>query len=155
MATVKEHVTGRLTSARDAYLGDLKAMSQEDLTVPAGGKARTPADFTYEVVLVNQRIAKRMSGGDPGEFKFEGWMKATEEYASKESIISNFETSVNDILNEFEKVPEEDMFRLIETPNGETSPMDLAAFAATHITYHDAQLNFIQALKGDEEMHWG
>lgn len=154
MSTVKDHITERIESAKKAYLGDLNAMSEEDLTVSAGGASRTPADFTYEIVFINDRVSKRLKGEDPGEFKFEGWMKAPEEFNNKASIIEKFTSSLDEVISEFSKVPEDEMFRVIDTGNGETSPMDLVGFTATHITYHDAQLNFIQSLKGDSEMHW-
>lgn len=154
METLKEHLTGKLEFAKKAYAGDLRAMAEEQLTTGQGGSARAPADFTYEVVSINNRISKRMRGEDPGEFKFEGWMTAPDDFRNKETIIEQFEQSVDGVLTAFASVSEEDMFRKIETPSGETSPMDLAGFAAAHMTYHDAQLNYIQTLKGDEEMHW-
>ena len=154
METLKEHLTGQLEFARKAYVGDLRAMDEQRLISASGGSSRTPADFTYEIVSINKRISKRMRGEDPGEFKFEGWVKAPAEFQNKETIIAQLEESATEIIEAFANVPEEEMFRKIETPTGETSPMDLAGFAAMHMTYHDAQLNYIQAMKGDVEVHW-
>ena len=154
METLKEHLVGKLEFAKKAYLGDLNAMDEGQLTSTSGGSSRTPADFTYEIVVINNRISKRMRGEDPGEFKFDGWVKAPEDFQSKDTIVAELDKSVTEIIDAFAKVPDDEMFRKIETPSGETCPMDLAGFAATHMTYHDAQLNYIQAMKGDEEMHW-
>lgn len=154
METLKEHLTGKLEFAKKAYAGDLRAMNEEQLTSSSGGSSRSAADFTYEIVTINKRISKRLRYEDPGEFKFDGWVKAPEEFQNKDTIIAQLEESMAEIIEAFANVPEEEMFRKIETPTGETSPMDLAGFAVDHMTYHDAQLNFIQALNGDEEMHW-
>ena len=154
MDTLKEHLTGKLEFAKKAYAGDLRAMNEEQLIKSSGGSSRTPADFTYEIVTINKRISKRMRGEDPGEFKFDGWVKAPTEFQNKDTIVAQLEESMAEIIEAFANVPEEEMFRKIETPSGETSPMDLAGFAVDHMTYHDAQLNYIQTLNGDEEMHW-
>ena len=154
MATLKEHLTGRLEFAKSAYVGDLQAMDEEHLTTSMGGSARTPADFTYEVVFLNLRISKRLRGEDPGPYEFKGWMKAPEEFAKKDRIIEQFSASVDEVLNALRKVPEDEMSTKIETPTGDTNVVDLASLAATHISYHDAQLNYIQTMNGDEEMHW-
>ena len=154
MATLKQHLTDKLEWAKKTYAGDLRAMDEEQLTKSSGGTSRSAADFTYEIVTINKRISKRLRGEDPGEIKFDGWVKAPETFQSKDTIVKELEESITDIIEAFAKVPEEEMFRKIETPNGETSPMDLAGFAAMHMTYHDAQLNYIQAMNGDEKVHW-
>lgn len=154
METLKEHLTGKLEFVKKAYAGDLRAMDEKLLTSSSGGSSRSAADFTYEIVTINKRISKRMRGEDPGEFKFDGWVKAPEEFQSKDAIVAGLEESMTEIIEAFANVPEDEMFRKIETPSGETSPMDLAGFAVDHMTYHDAQLNFIQAMNGDEKVHW-
>ncbi len=30
----------------------------------------------------------------------------------------------------------------------------MALIAINHIMYHDAQINYLQSLHGDQEMHW-
>ena len=43
----------------------------------------------------------------------------------------------------------------VQAPWGEQlSLYQLSQVAANHILYHDGQLNYLQALKGDGDMHW-
>ena len=47
------------------------------------------------------------------------------------------------------------MFREIPLPSGKSmSPFACAFMIQHHMTYHDAQLNFIQSLHGDMAVHW-
>ena len=44
---------------------------------------------------------------------------------------------------------------MVEGPMGPTPRLAIAQLPATHMMYHDGQLNYIQTLYGDKEMHWG
>ena len=150
----KKKATEAFSGAKKRYLDDLSAMSEELLTKSPGGCARTPADFTYEVNIINRRIAKRLRGEDPGPFKFEGWMKAPEDQNSKQTIVREFESTTKEIEDALANVPEDEMLRTIQLPNDTTTPYDLVTFCAMHIGYHCAQLNYLQTLHDDGEMHW-
>lgn len=151
---LKDYMRGRLETARDFYVKDLQALLDAQMGTPSAGAARTPYDFTYEVTMINHRIAKRLRGEDPGEFARDGWMKAPAEACHKQTCIERYQASMDDLIDAFSAVPEGDMHKVIPLPSGETSPLDLAYFMAMHNTYHDAQLNYIQALNGDSTMHW-
>jgi hypothetical protein len=152
--TVKEYFKGRLESVRDSYVKDLEALKDEQMGASFAGAARIPYDFTYEVTFINHRIAKRLRGEDPGPFQQDGWMKAPAEACHKQTCIERYKASMDDLISAFEQVPDGEMLKVITLPSGETSPMDLAYFMSMHNTYHDAQLNYIQALHGDDQMHW-
>lgn len=140
--------------SKDHYLDDLNAMSEEALTTSPGGCARTPADFTYEIIVINRRIEKRLKGEDPGPFQFEGWLKAPAELNNKQSLIAEFTSSCTAIEAALNAIAPDEMLRTIQLPKDTTTPYDLVRFTAYHMGYHDAQLNYIQALADDGEMHW-
>jgi hypothetical protein len=152
--TLKSYLRGRIAIGRDRYLDDLQAMSGEQLGQTLGGKARTAYDFTYEVAHVNRRIAKRMRGEDPGPANMDSWLTAPLEFKSRAEAIRQIRESSNEILSAFDAIPEGELERAIPLAKGQTSPLDLATLAAVHMSYHDAQLNFIQAALGDDEVHW-
>lgn len=152
---IKAHFTEQISGARDRYLQDLEALDESVLRSSPGGTARTPYDFTYEVAYVNRRAAARMRGEDPGPFSSDGWMRAPEECQSKARIVQDLTESANEVLAAWEALPDTELDRKISVPNGETSPFDLASLCAMHMNYHDAQLNYLQSLMGDDEMHWG
>lgn len=151
---IKTHIAERISSARDTYLKDLEAIDEPSLGQSPGGVARSPFDFTYEVVFVNRRVSTRLRGGVPEPFDFESWMVAPEEFCSKETAIKELKDSATEVLDAWNALPEEDLFKVIDTPGGPTNPVKVASLCATHLVYHDAQLNYLQALLGDDEMHW-
>lgn len=151
MATdIKSHIAKRLESAGSVYVNDLQALSEEALTRCPGGVARSPYDFTYEVIFLNKRIVTRLTGGDPGPFPQDGWMMAPSEFKSKDQCIADLEQSVKDVLDAWNAIPDDKVCEAF----GPASALDLASLSATHMSYHDAQLNYIQAMNGDAEMHW-
>ena len=58
------------------------------------------------------------------------------------------------ILAAWDEIPETDLEKVITLPKGETSPLDLASLTMSHLNYHDAQLNYVQAMSGDDKVHW-
>ena len=42
METLKEHLAGKLEFAKKAYVGDLNAMDEAQLTSTSGGSSRSP-----------------------------------------------------------------------------------------------------------------
>jgi len=152
---MKEFFGKQIESARDLYLKDLEAMSQEDLGKSAGGAARKPFDFTYETVFVNRRVAKRMRGETPEPIAGDdGWMTAPAEFCDKAKAIAEFRDSMDQILAAWSSVDEAKIFDPIAMPSGDSSLAYFAHFACIHSSYHDAQLNYHQAIHGDDKMHW-
>ena len=151
---LKSHIRGRIAEAKKMFLEDFEAMPEDQLAGSPGGCARTPYDLTFECVYVNGRVAKRLRGEDPGPFQQDGWMKAPAEFGQKESAARKLSESTEEVLAAWDALPAERVTEKIALPNGETSPLELASLVATHLTYHDAQLNYVQTLHGDAEMHW-
>ena len=152
---LKAHVRGKIEDWGKSYANDLRAMSEEQLAASPGGSARTPYDFTYECVYVNNRVAARLRGEDPGPWTNEGWMKAPDDFRNKDAALGGFEASVKSVLDGIDATPPEKLRDKIALPTGETSPLAMADLVASHLCYHDAQLNYHQAIHGDEEVHWG
>lgn len=136
------------------YLCDLKAMSHEQLSLQPAEGARCAYDFTFEVVALNERFAKRFRGEDPGPWPFEDWVTAPENWHSPENAAKAFEDSMADLRKAFDAIPEEKFFERITLPNGETSFEELCRILVSHLSYHDGQLNLIQIMTGDSKVHW-
>jgi hypothetical protein len=151
---LKSYVRGEIEQARDLYLKDIAALSDVALATSPGGVARTPYNFTYEIVVINKRFATRLRGEDPGAFDPTAWATVPDEFQNRDKMTAEFTDSMNSVLAALEAIPGEEMDREIPTGSGTTSPFDLGLFCATHTGYHGAQLNYIQALNGDAEMHW-
>lgn len=137
------------------YLSDLDAMSEEQILGSAGGTARKAVDFTYEVALINRRIAARLAGTEPPPApEGDEWMVAPEELRSKSAITEYMRTACEELATATKGIPESESGRMVGAPGSERPAFVLANFAALHTMYHDAQLNFIQSLSGDLAVHW-
>jgi len=141
-----------VTGSRDVYVKDLTAMTHEQLMDGRGG--RVPYDFTYEVAVVNRRVAKRLRGEDPGDWPYDGWITAPEEFRNKEAITREFLAATDEIVSAFDSMNDEQVMGDVATSEGTKPVLDMMQFAAMHTMYHDGQLNQLQAQAGDMEVHW-
>lgn len=151
---VKQHLRDRVQSAATCYVWDLTDMPETMLSTSPGGVARTPYDFTYEVAQVNRRITMRLRGEEPEPVSEDGFVRAPEAACSKQAAIQSIESSVKDLLEAWDRLATQDLTKKISSPMGDTDPSKLMSLAATHMMYHDGQLNYLQAIEGDEEVHW-
>lgn len=154
MSDLKTYTRARIAESTGMYIQDLEAMGAELLGRSPGGVARTAYDFTYEVVVVNRRVAARLRGEDPGPWPSEGWMMAPDEYKNKDFAVAEMKESSEEVLAAWDLLDPAAIEKPIVLPNGETNPLAMASLIATHAVYHDAQLNYLQAISGDGDMHW-
>lgn len=136
------------------YLDDLDAMTHEQLAKPFAGKARSAYDFTYEVARVNRKLAERIAGTEPVWPETDGWTTAPAEYCEKDSCRAEFVASCEAVLDALRNRGADGILDDLSTPRGPSTPYEVAAFASLHTMFHAAQLNYIQTLYGDTEMHW-
>jgi len=150
-----ENAIGAMEQAASLYLKDLDAMSEAQLLESAGGSARVAVDFTYEVALINRRIASRLLDIEPPALPDDdGWMVAPSELRSKSEICGFLRSACVELTEAAKSLPECESGKMIGAPGSERPAFGMVQFAAMHTMYHDAQLNFIQSLQGDLEMHW-
>lgn len=152
----KASVAKNLAMAHSFYKGDLEAMSPETLAARPGQAARNAYDYTYEVAVVNNRIAMRLRGEDPGPWTGpEGeFMKAPAEAQNKETIVKMFDESAQAVRDAWDALPVENMHLEIDIQGNKETPLGMASLSAIHMMYHDAQLNQMQSIQGDQAMHW-
>ena len=151
---VKEFIRKQIEDARDDYVKDLEALPEETLANSQGGSARTAFDFTHEVAFVNRRIAMRLRGETPPDVADEGWIKAPAEFQTKAAAIEDLRSSMDEVLAAWDALPAEDMMKPIRLKTRQGSALEFAYMCAHHTGYHDAQLNYLQSLQGDMEVHW-
>jgi len=136
------------------FLQDADAISDDKFAVSPGGTARSAADFTYECTILNHRFAGILRGETPAASKNDGWLTATGEATVKSTALAAFKVSSDDLLAAFDLLKDEELDKLVPGLGGPIPAYAFALFAGAHVNYHDGQLNYIQALNGDDEMHW-
>ncbi len=151
----KQILTDFLDQAGRFYLTDLTHIPDDKIDVQPMGAARTVRDFTAECINFNLMAGAALRGDDNS-------MPSEEERASlaglldsKDKLKAAIEGSLQNITDALQTISEEGLARIVTAPWGEPlSAFRLAHVAATHMMYHDGQLNYIQALYGDSEVHW-
>ncbi len=149
MAAMKAYFHEQISGARDSYMKDLEALSPELLASKPGQSTRSAYDYTYEVAVVNHRLAKRLRGETPEKLG-EGWMMVPAEMHDKAKIQAEFTASMDDVLAAWDALSDEQVANF----EGDYAPIKLAGFCTLHASYHDAQLNMLQSMAGDAEVHW-
>lgn len=150
-----EELIGRIEMIGNLYATDLSAMTDEMLASSVAGKARTGFDLTYEVIGVNNLIPDKARKVQREGTTNDGWVRAPESFCSKEAAIAAFKQSVADVVETLRAASPEFMEEIVESPLGPLPVARLAGIVPMHILYHSGQLNYIQTLHGDDEMHWG
>ncbi len=151
--TISSFALGTFKDVADRFAKDLEALDHEDLIRPYGDGTRCAYDFVYEVAIVNRRQAVKLRGEDPGPLPWDfgkDWLKAPDELCDKTPALTFFQDCAQEVISQGEK--------MADAPNPEDgSPsklLDSLVFLSGHMMYHDGQLNFIQAAKGDMALHW-
>ncbi len=136
------------------YAKDLKALSQEAYDRPFGEKTRTAHDITAEVSGLNMVMVSIINGTFSG-------MPSDDAQAGHKAAVSTLHDATQAILASGEALASaiesggDRLTGMTQAPWGETMTVfQLATVAVNHILYHDGQLNYLQALHGDDAMHW-
>ena len=144
------YVSKDLREAVDLYKKDLRALPEAALSTSPGGTARSPLDFSYEVIVVNERGAARIKGEDPGPWPYTSWVTAPAEWRNLDKICAGLDRSVESLIEGIGSDP----FRKVAMGGEDKAVFQALLFFNMHIMYHAAQLNLIQAMHGDDAMHW-
>lgn len=144
-----------LKNACAIFLKDLQALPEEAFTKSFGPSVRTVADIVYEVNLVNDHVGMVLRGEEPFDWPDSGWIKAPEDFQTKETVMKGFEESSRRIVETASSFTPQDLERKVQTERGETTVAERCQFMTVHLWYHCGQLNFIQTLLGDDVWHWG
>ena len=148
MATdLKAYLDKSLNDASALWAIDLAAHAG-DLNVAPSDTARSVADIAYETVFVNRMFAARLNGDTTASM--DGFPSCPPDMRSAEALSKALGDSVREILDAVG-----DPERPVARGNGdESSAFAVAAFAGTHMMFHLGQINYIQTVNGDPEIHW-
>ncbi len=152
----KQHLKESAQFAQRLLSNDLKATPDDKLHVGHGGCSRTPLNIVAECAMVNGLIAGFLSTG-----KFEGRPSAERaahlnSVDTREKALAYLEEETQRLVAAIDAMDESTLGEVTDGPIGR--PMTrfaIAGLASTHMMYHDGQLNYVQSICGDSEMHWG
>jgi hypothetical protein len=151
---LKSNAYKNLQNAYTLFRKDLDALPGDVFDKKFGDKTRTVADIVYEVTLLNDHVEMGMCGKEAPAWPEDGWMKAPEDFRTKEAILKAFDKSSEHILATIEGFSPEEVEELVPTNYGDRTRFSRCQFMTLHLWYHSGQLNYIQTLLGDDGWHW-
>lgn len=151
----KAHLVNSIRHQGEMFSKDIAAIPADKQDACPMGVARTPLNFMIECAWFNVMTAKAVSGEVMPMPTEEQRKAGYEMFGTMEKAFPHFKESVENLAAAIEGADESQLAAEIVAPWGAPiSVYSLAHIAASHMGYHDGQLNYIQSLYGDGEMHW-
>lgn len=136
-------------------INDLNAIPDDHEDHCPGGCARSGVNIVAECAVVNRAVATFLATGTAVRPKPE----------ERDALIASYDTKAKarEFLSQetaklIEAIKSLDPETLGETvnffPTRTTDRFAVASLPAGHMAYHDGQLNYIQTLYGDNQIHW-
>lgn len=151
----RAHLHGVTVRAHQMFVKDLNALTEENASACPGGVARPAIEVVVECAGVNGSIAGLLT---TGEFNRPTPEERKAHYATittREAALAELEQKTQALLAAIDTMDENTLGEMLPGIFG--SPMTRFALAEVpymHMMYHDGQLNYIQSLHGDSEIHW-
>jgi hypothetical protein len=144
-----------MARVRDFYLKDLEYIPEDKFDVSPMGAAKTAKEMTLECVGLNKILVKMIDGqtaAHPTPEERKAWYAM---FRTPDAVKVEFKASMNNLIAKVEKLEDADLDRIVTAPWGQPLPLGaMLLMGVSHTTYHDGQLNYIQALYGDDKFHW-
>ena len=136
---------------------DLKAIAADRTNDSPGGCARTAVNIVAECASVNAMVATILGGAEftrPAREEREAFLNS---FDTAEKALAYLDQETEKLMSAIDALDENTMGDESSfSPFGRPmTRFGLASLPAMHMMYHDGQLNYIQSLHGDGEMHWG
>lgn len=156
--TAVKSVTGTAIStilAQTIGLTTLDINATDDSVFGAAqGDARSISSLVGEMAGFNNCVAATLTG-DTSVDMGAAMQEAAANCTDKASAIATLQASADAVQAAIEGIEDNDWLTDITAPWGmPTTKANLALWAAAHTCYHDGQINYVQVLNGDNEMHW-
>lgn len=158
----QEHAATLLKDSGDALFASARAMPADKLNGSPGGEARTPLHILQECAYYLPTLEPLLS---PGQGMQERFMAvagpAMEESASWDTldkVEEAYSRWLPSALEAIRAVPDSDLNREIPLPWAEGVSMPAWKMMMTlywNNVYHLGQINYVQMMYGDKEMHSG
>lgn len=152
----KEHLRALTERAHRLLINDLKAIAEDKSNASPGGVARTALHIVAECAMVTGFLGKALNGVEVQRPPKEEREAHLNSFDTTEKVLAYLDRETQDLLTVIDGLDESTLGEVSDKPFGRPmSRFALAEFPALHMMYHDGQLNYIQTLHGDAEMHWG
>jgi uncharacterized damage-inducible protein DinB len=150
-----------LDIAKKATMGQAELLVKDTGYIPEDklpwcplGCAKTAADILREIAESNVRISAAVGGEQQGAAEQE-FAKKVEQASGLDELGELVKESARIVCRVLDGLTEADLQKIRPMPWGAPYLLGEAIFLpASHMTYHDGQINYIQTLLGDSRFHW-
>lgn len=154
----QEHAATLLQDSGDALFASARSMPEEKLSWSPGGETRTPLHILQECAYYLPTLAPMLTPG--GDFMAVAGplMKESASWDTLEKVEAAHNRFLPDTLAFIRAVPDADLNKDIPIPWAEGTTMPLWKVLLSlywNNVYHLGQINYIQMMYGDKEMHSG
>jgi hypothetical protein len=133
---------------------DMDATSEADFAHCPGGKARPATDYMAECGIFQSVIAQKLDNPDV-QIDMNAQYSVLATIDSKAKAREMFTSGVNQFSATLDKISDSELNDEIVAPWGmSTTKGKLILHGLAHTMYHLGQLNQLQLIQGDEEVHW-
>ena len=152
----REHLRGMALRVQRLMVNDLKAIPEDKQSECPGGCARTPLSLVVECAYLNGMIADYLQTGEMNRMPPDQREAHFASFDTQEKALAYLEQETQRYIAVVETLDESTLGEVSDQPLGRPmSRFAVAELPSIHMMYHDGQLNYIQTLYGDSEMHWG
>lgn len=147
---------GWLHGVTGMYIADIKAIPDDKWTATHGGCTRPANELTADALTLLTWCTATLTGDTATADGCYGTMKElAAEVSTKEAAIAKFGSTTQAFAAAVAAASDETLNKTITPPWQMAAPLYMICnVAVSHIWYHDGQLNYIQCLLGDGDVHW-
>ncbi|MER3497110.1 MAG: hypothetical protein C4321_10970 [Chloroflexota bacterium] len=135
----------QLLQRGESYAALLESLPEHELYHDRG--SRLPIDYTYEVVLINRRIAARVGGVTPPELPPMP-IVAPEFFRERQLAADEVRESTKAIVEAWDESGDGGALDLVPPTDEPTTRLELALIALWHLGYHEGQLSVVAQQSG-------
>ena len=148
-----QHAKRLIHEAHKQILRDFEHIAEDKVDWVAMGEAKPARKIVIECAGAYKWQAAKMRGEDNAD---EIWGEVCEmDPATREDVVKLAEECWEELAAALDGLTDEQLGEKRQVFWGESTVGDLAHFCEWHNTYHSGQLNYIQLLLGDVEVHMG
>jgi hypothetical protein len=151
----KAHLRAFTERMHGLLANDLKAIPEDKNNVSPVPGARPALHIVAECAVFNGLIADYLSAGTASFPRGEERETLLRSFDTAEKALTFLDEQTQKLLAAIDALDEDTLGEVSRQPLGRPmSRFGLAEMPATHMMYHDGQLNYIHTLLGDTQMHW-
>lgn len=134
-------------------VADIQAIPDDKWTASHGGCSK-PGNAIVADTVTNLRWTTGILKGESSD-AYNHMGDTISEFADKNAAIVAFQEATAAFSEALKNASDETLNSVVTAPwQAQVPVMILAQISVSHVWYHDGQLNYIQTLLGDGEVHW-